>query len=72
MATQMIITLDVATGNLVSVKDEKGNSAKATKNTPPLPGKKKLKETSHSIVLTDGSTCIWFQDSSGDWHYVCS
>lgn len=76
MAKQMVITIDVETGALVSVADEQGNPAKTRKD--PQVG------SDMGQVIDDKSVtemkmlrtkinpnCFWFYNN-GVWYQICS
>ncbi len=73
MAQQMVITLDVDTGRVVSVKDEKGTDAKSDNSMPAEMKNAKITDAASATVIGTHSSpgCRWFF-YNGQCCWVCT
>lgn len=58
--------IDDVTGEVVGIKDQNGKGG-SSQSGPTKPHKSK-----GDLVVTEGSTCVWYKKSDGTWWQVCS
>jgi hypothetical protein len=73
MAKKMVITIDVDTGRVDSVTDEKGADAKSSNNMPEeMKNAKTTDIVSATVIGTHSSPgCRWIF-YNGKWYWVCT
>lgn len=59
--------IDEATGAVVDIKDQNGKSASSQSQGPT-----KTPKSKGDLVVTEGSTCVWYKKPNGTWWQVCS
>lgn len=73
MANKMVITIDVETGKVEKVTDEKGVPAKSKKmEEVKLDGMPIAKIHDHTIIHTHSSPGCCYYYINGKWYYICA
>ena len=72
MSNQIVITLDIATGNLVSVTDENGVAANEIAGTVRGDEFGEVEKPISATILKTKKNpqCIWIY-INGTWYYIC-